>query len=116
MIVDEVKFGRRSIENLDSIVATVERWLPNENLNTFDRLMSFYVLGQAYNAKKCLTVNPSQAMFNNSLVLKEIFCYRKTLSIAEEIREKGIWVLYKTVLGCVYQANVHLGNESAGVG
>ena len=110
LIVDEVKFGRRSIENLDSIVATVERWLPNENLNTFDRLMSFYVLGQAYNAKKCLTVNPSQAMFNNSLVLKEIFCYRKTLSIAEEIRERGIWVLYKTVLGCVYQANVHLGN------
>lgn len=110
LVIDEVKFGRRTIKDIDSIVATVEGWLQNENLNTFDRLMSFYVLGQAYNAKKCLTVDPSRAMFNNSLVLKEIFCYRKTLNIAEEIKERGLWVLYKTVLGCVYQANVHLGN------
>lgn len=110
LVVDEVKYGRSSIKDIDSIVATVEGWLQDENLNTLDRLMSYYVLGQAYNTKKCLTVNPSQAMFNNSLVLKEIFCYRKTLSIAEEIRERGIWVLYKTVLGCIYQAYVYLGN------
>ncbi len=110
LVVDEVKYGRSSIKDIDSIVATVEGWLQDENLNTLDRLMSYYVLGQAYNTKKCLTVNPSQAMFNNSLVLKEIFCYRKTLSIAEEIRERRIWVLYKTVLGCIYQAYVYLGN------
>lgn len=109
-LIDEVTYGRKDVKEIDSITETVERWLQNENLNTFDRLMSFYVLGQAYNAKKCLTVNPSQAMFNNSLVLKEIFCYRKTLNIAEEIRERGIWILYKTVLGCIYQAYVHLGN------
>ena len=110
LVVDEVKYGRSSIKDIDSIVATVEGWLQDENLNTLDRLMAYYVLGQAYNTKKCLTVNPSQAMFNNSLVLKEIFCYRKILSIAEEIRERGIWVLYKTVLGCIYQAYVYLGN------
>lgn len=108
LVVDEVKYGRSSIKDIDSIVATVEGWLQDENLNTLDRLMSYYVLGQAYNTKKCLTVNPSQAMFNNSLVLKEIFCYRKILSIAEEIRERGIWVLYKTVLGCIYLSGFHL--------
>ncbi len=110
LVIDEVKYGQKSISETDSIVSTVEGWLHDSQLNTFDRLMSYYVLGQAYNTIKCHKLCPSQAMFNHPLALKEIFCYRKTLNIAEEIREKGIWVLYKTVIGCVYQANVHLGN------
>lgn len=109
-IIDEIKTGRRQVNEVEVIVETVEGWLKTDQLNTFDRLMSYYILGQAYNTKKCLTQDPVQAMFNNSLVLKEIFCYRKTLNIAEEIKERGIWVLNKTVLGCAYQANVHLGN------
>lgn len=109
-VIDEVKCGRKSIGEIDSIVRTVEGWLHDSQLNTFDRMMSYYVLGQAYNTKKCLTLSPSQAMFNQPLALKEIFCYRKILNIAEEIREKGICVLYNTAIGCVYQAYVHMGN------
>ena len=110
LMIDEVKYGRKSICEIDSIVNTVEGWLRDSHLNTFDRLMSYYVLSQAYNAKKCLTHDPSQAMFNHPLVLKEIFCYRMTLRIAEEVKAKGILMLYNTVLGCEYQAHVHLGS------
>lgn len=110
LVIDEVKYGRKSIDEIDSIVNTVEGWLRDSQLNSFDRLMSFYMLSQAYNAKKCLTHDPSQAMFNHPLVLKEIFCYRMTLRIAEDVKEKGIWMLYNTVLGHVYQAQVHLGS------
>lgn len=110
LVIEGVKYGRKSVDELDSIVVTVEGWLRDGELNTFDRLMSYYILGHAYNAKKCLTVDPSQAMFNNPLVLKEVFCHRKTLNIVEEIKTKGIIMLYNTALGCEYQAHVHLGN------
>ena len=110
LMIDEIKYGRKSVDEIDSIVDTVEGWLRDNQLNTFNRLMSYYVLSQAYNAKKCLTYDPSQAMFNHPLVLKEIFCCRMTLCMSDEIKAKGIWMLYNTVLGCVYQAQVHLGN------
>ena len=109
-VIDKVLSRKNDIKKIDSIVETVEGWLKDGQLNTFDRLMSYYILGQAYNTQKCLTYDPSKAMFNHPLAMKEIYCYRMTMHIVDEIKEKGIWSLYNTAKGCEYQANVHLGN------
>ena len=109
-VIDDVKLGKKNVKDIEPIVKTVEGYLKNHSLNTFNRLMSYYLLGQAYNTQKCLTLEASQALFNHPLALKEIFCYRMTLQIGDEIRRKGLWALYNTVLGCVYQAYVHLGS------
>ena len=109
-VINEVRARRKPIEDVDTIINSVEALLRGEQMNTFDRLMSYYVLGQACNTKKCFTQDPSQAMYNHPLVMKEIFCYRMTLRIADEVRSKKIWTLYNTVQGCEYQAYVHLGN------
>ena len=109
-VIDEVAYGRKDVKEIVSIAETVEKWLKDGQLNAFDRLMSYYILGQAYNTQKCLTHNPSEAMFNHPLAMKEIYCYRMTLRIVDEVKEKGIRSLYNTANGCEYQANVHLGN------
>ena len=109
-LIDEVAYGRKDVKEIDSIAETVEKWLDDDQLNTFDRLMSYYILGQACNTQKCLTHDPSKAMFNHPLAMKEICCYRMTLRIVDDIKEKGIWSLLNTAKGCEYQAHVHLGN------
>lgn len=109
-VINEVRARRKPIEEVDTVINSVETLLKDGQLNIFDRLMSYYVLGQACNTKKCFTQDPSQAMYNHPLVMKEIFCYRMTLKITEEVRGKKLWTLYNTVQGCEYQAYVHLGN------
>lgn len=108
--INEVRAGQKSVGEVDTIINSVETLLKGGQLNTYDRLMSYYVLGQACNTKKCFTQDPSQAMYNHPLVMKELFCYRMTLRIADEVRRKKIWTLYNTVQGREYQAYVHLGN------
>ncbi|MBQ9286687.1 MAG: hypothetical protein IJ209_10480 [Bacteroidaceae bacterium] len=109
-VINEVMARRKPIEEVDSIIDAVEELLKGGQLNTFDRLMSYYVLGQACNTKKCFTQAPSQAMYNHPLMMNEIFCYRMTLRIADDVRHKKLWALYNTVRGCEYQTYVHLGN------
>ena len=108
--IDEIKLCRRSHEDIGVIIDTVEKWLKDCRLNTFDRLMAYHVLGHAYCAQKYMQVAPSEASYNNPIVLKEVYCYRITLSIADEIKKKKFWMLYQTAVGCAYQAQVHLGN------
>lgn len=109
-VINEIRSRRKPVEEVDTIINSVESLLKGGQLNTFDRLMSYYVLGQACNTKKCFTQDPSEAMYNHPLVMKEIFCYRMTLKIAEEVRRKKLWALYNTTQECEYQAYVHLGN------
>ena len=85
-LIDEVAYGRKDVKEIDSIAETVEKWLDDDQLNTFDRLMSYYILGQACNTQKCLTHDPSKAMFNHPLAMKEICCYRMTLRIVDDIK------------------------------
>lgn len=109
-VINEVRMRRKPISEVDNIIDAVEILLKDGQLNTFDRLMSYYILGHACNAKKCFTQDPSKAMYNHPLVMKEIFCYRMMLRIADEVKRKELWALYYMVQGCVYQAYVHLGN------
>ena len=81
--INEVRAGQKSVGEVDTIINSVETLLKGGQLNTYDRLMSYYVLGQACNTKKCFTQDPSQAMYNHPLVMKELFCYRMTLRIAK---------------------------------
>ena len=108
--INDIKLGRRSHKELDVIIDTVEKWLRDCCLNTFDRLMAYHVLGHAYCAQKYIQIAPSEALYNNPIVLKEVYCYRITLNIVDEIKRKKLWMLYQTAVGCAYQAQVHLGN------
>lgn len=108
--IDEVKRGNIEVSELDSMIETVERWLWEDQLNTFDKLMSYYVLGHAYCTKKCQQYTPSEAMYNNHLAMKEIYYYRMTLFVVNEIMQKKLHSLFLTALHCAYQAYVHLGN------
>ena len=38
-LIDEVAYGRKDVKEIDSIAETVEKWLDDDQLNTFDRLM-----------------------------------------------------------------------------
>lgn len=109
-LVDKVRRGDREISELDSMIEQVERWLQEDQLNTFNKLLSYYVLGHAYYTKKCQLYAPSEAMYNNHIAMKEIYYYRMTLFVVNEIMQKKLHSLFFTALRCAYQAYVHLGN------
>ena len=56
--INEVRAGQKSVGEVDTIINSVETLLKGGQLNTYDRLMSYYVLGQACNSKKCFTQEP----------------------------------------------------------
>ncbi|WP_025079296.1 hypothetical protein [Porphyromonas macacae] len=109
-LIEDVRIGQVDVSELDSIIDTVERWLLEGQLNTFNKLISYYVLGHAYCTKKCQQYAPSEAMYNNHLVMKEIYYYRMTLFVVDEIMQKKMHSLFLTALHCAYQAYVHIGN------
>ena len=109
-LIEEVKIGQVDVSELDSMTDTIERWLLEGQLNTFDKLMSYYVLGHAYCTKKCQLYAPSEAMYNNHIAMKEIYYYRMTLFVVNGIMQKKLLSLFCTALRCAYQAYVHLGN------
>lgn len=108
-IIEDVKQGKLPLSQLDTIISEVECWIKNDNLNLFDKLLSYYVLGHSYNAIRFLTLSPQLANYNDPLVLKEVFCYRWTLRLTSFVGKHKIIALYKTALDTRYQALVHLG-------
>ena len=108
-VIESVKAGGQTLECLAPIIETVDGWLKDGDLNLFDKMMSYFILGHCYNTKRCLTLAPDKANFNDSLVWKEVFCYRITLRLASEVGKKGVIALYRTAIDTKYQALVHLG-------
>lgn len=91
-LIEEVKIGQVDVSELDSMIDTIEKWLLEGQLNTFDKLMSYYVLGHAYCTKKCQLYAPSEAMYNNHIAMKEIYYYRMTLFVVNGIMQKSCLV------------------------
>lgn len=79
--IDKIKKGLEGTDVLDQIINTIERCIHDGKLNLFDQLLSFYLLGQAYNTKKMMSTDPCSAQFNNIQIWKEVYCYRKVALI-----------------------------------
>lgn len=108
-VIEMVKSGQEPLGKLNPIIDDVDGWLKEGDLNLFDKLMSFFVLGHCYNTKRCLTLDAGKASYNDSLVWKEVFCYRSTLRLSNEVRKRNLIALYRTAIHTRYQALVHLG-------
>ena len=107
--IDLVKAGFLPLDRLNPIIEEVDGWIKDGGLNLFDKMMSYYILGHCYNARRCLTINPAKANYNDLLVWKEVFCYRTTMQMVKEVWKRKLVALYATANGVCYQALVHLG-------
>lgn len=107
--IECVKAGMQSLESLNPIIDEVDGWIKSGGLNLFDKMMSYYILGHCYNTIRCLTISPALANYNDLLVWKEVFCYRKSLLLTKEVAKRELLALYVTANGVRYQALVHLG-------
>lgn len=107
--IDSVKAGWLSLDRLDPIIDEVTSWLDDGELNLFDKMMSYYILGHCYNTRRYFTLNPAKAYYNDSLICKEVFCYRTSLLLTKEVEGRKLLALYVTAKGVRYQALVHLG-------
>lgn len=109
IVIEDVKRGVKPLSSLDPIVAEINAWIASGGLNLFSQMMAYFILGHAYNTKRCLTLPPDKAHYNEGLIWNEVFCYRKTLRIANEIGKLKLIALYRTAIQTRYQALVHLG-------
>lgn len=109
IIIESVKGGARPLDSLNPIIEVIDGWLKDGELNLFDKMMSYFILGHCYNTKRCLTLSPEKANYNDSLVWKEVFCYRTTMRLAGEVGKRELVALYRAVIDTRYQALVHLG-------
>lgn len=107
-VVDSIKARIVPLDRLDSIVAEVESWLAEGKLNLFDKMMSYFILGHCFGTIRCLTYDPSKAIYNDPLVWKEVHCYRASMRLTKEVLDRKLVALYQTTIGTHYQAIVHL--------
>ena len=107
--IEDVRDGKKDLSELDGIISTVNDWLKSGDLNLFDKLLSYYIIGHSYNTIRLFTISPQNANYNNPLVWKEVYCYRWTLHLASEIGKRKLIALYPTAIDTRYQALVHLG-------
>ena len=107
-VIDSVKARVLALDRLDSIIAEVECWLAEGKLNLYDKMMSYFVLGHCFGTIRCLTYNPSKAIYNDNLVWKEVYCYRTSMQLTKEVLNRKLVALYQTSIGTHYQALVHL--------
>ena len=107
--IECVKAGSLSLESLNPIIVEVDGWIKSDELNLFDKMMSYYILGHCYNTIRCLTFSPAIANYNDLLVWKEVFCYRTSFLLTKEVVKRKLVALYVTANGVRYQALVHLG-------
>lgn len=108
--IDKIKMSNGGNDALASIITTIEGLIHEGELNLFNQLFSYYLLGQAYCTQKMISTDPSSAQFNNKLIWKEVFCYRKSLLLANEVYKKKLIALIPNALEFEYQSLVHLGN------
>lgn len=109
VVIESVRSGQQPLEMLEPIVEVIDKWLNEGNLNLFDKMMSYSMLGHCYNTMRCMMRDPGKAHFNDSLIWKEVFCYRTTLRLANEVEKRGLIALYVPAINTKYQALVHLG-------
>ena len=108
-VIEGVRSGARALLELNSIFNEVEGWLNEKNLNLYERLMSYYILGYAYNTQRCLSTLPQKANFNDPMVWREVYCYRSIFRLVTEISKRKILALYPAAINTRYQADVQLG-------
>lgn len=108
-LIDSVRAGDEQILKLEPIINEIEGWLDNGGINMYEQLMSLNILGHAYNTKRCLSTSPQKVNFNDSLVWREVYCYRSIFRLATEISKRKILALYPAAINTRYQADVHLG-------
>lgn len=106
--IDLVKSRSLPIDRLNPIVDEVDGWIKDGDLNLFDKMMSYYILGHCYNSRRQLTLDPAKANYNDLQIWKEVFCYRASLHLAKEVGNRKLIALYRTSIGVRYQALVHL--------
>lgn len=106
--IDLVKSRSLPIDRLNPIIEEVDGWIKDGGLNLFDNMMSYYILGHCYNARRQLTLDPAKANYNDLQIWKEVFCYRASLHLAKEVGNRKLIALYRTAIGVRYQALVHL--------
>ena len=108
-VIDSVRAREKALLELDVVFNEVEGWLDEKNLNLYERLISYYILGHAYNTKRSLSTSPQKASFNDPLVWREVYCYRSIFKLATEISKRRIHALYPAAINTRYQADVQLG-------
>lgn len=109
VVIESVKSEVLPLDSLNPIIEVISGWLKEGSLNLYDKMMSYFILGHCYNTKRFLTLDPGKANYNDSLVWREFFCYRTTLSLASEVEKRKLIALYPTAINTKYQALVHLG-------
>ena len=107
--IECVKSQAKDVDSLDSIEHEIRSKLDSNELNLFERLISYHLLGCIYNTKRILTLSAEKAYYNHEMVMKEVYAYRKQLLLAEEVVDKELITLYSTAHKLRYQALVDLG-------
>lgn len=109
-VLELVKSRVLPLDKLNPIIEVIDGWIKKGDLNLFDKMMSYFILGHCYNTKRCLTLDPGRANYNDSLIWREVFCYRTTLRLTSEVGKRKLIALYLTAINTRYQALVHLGS------
>lgn len=110
ILVDDVRAGKKDISALKPIINEIEGWINEGALNLFDRLLSYFVLSHSYGTIRYITKSPEKAYYNEKLAWKEVYCYRSTLNLINEVHKRGIFSLYYTATEMHYQSLIHLAN------
>ena len=107
--IDAVRNRSEDITVLDSIENDIIKYLESVEHNLLDRLLAYSLLGNLCNTKRCLTLSPEAAYYNNDLVVREVYYNRMILKLSKEVVERELISLYRTAQKTRYHALVHLG-------
>lgn len=68
IVVEDVRAGKRKMSELKPIINEIESWINNCNINLFDRLLCYFILGHSYGTIRHLTISPKKAYYNETLL------------------------------------------------